>query len=240
MKRVGQLYKDISSFYHILGMTDKVCGSVRNKKKVDRFESFKAEHIYHIYMKLKKKDFSFGRYNIFMIQDPKCRIVMAQDIEDKIINHLISTYALKKVFNSKYTNVMCATRTGYGTIYAVKILKRYLVEMKRKYKNFYILKLDIHKYFYSMNHTILKEILRRKIKDKDVLMMLDNIIDSTNDDYVNKKIMELKKERIHYLEKSSLSNKDKMIKEVKDIPLYTNECGISLGDESSQCMFIHG
>ena len=52
MKRVGQLYKDISSFYHILGMTDKVCGSVRNKKEVDRFESFKAEHIYHIYMKL--------------------------------------------------------------------------------------------------------------------------------------------------------------------------------------------
>ena len=235
MKKVGNLYKDISNFYNIIDMTNKVCKSVRNKKKVDNFESFKIEHIYNIYNRLKKKDFSFGRYNIFMIYDPKCRIVMAQNIEDKIINHLVSEYVLKKVFDSKYTNVLCATRKGYGTLYGVKLIKRYLNEMKCKYNNFYVLKIDIKKYFYSINHDVLKSILRKKIKDKDVLLLLDNIIDSTNDDYINKRIIELKKNRIIYLKNSNLSNKNKLIKEVEEMPLYRTGYGIALGDETSQC-----
>ena len=235
MKRVGNLYQDISCFYHIVAMTDKVCITVRNKKKVDNFESFKSEHIYNIYKRLKKKDFSFSKYNIFMIHDPKCRIVMAQNIEDKIINHLVSSYVLKKVFDSKYTNVLCATREGYGTLYGVKLIKRYLNEMKCKYDNFYVLKLDIKKYFYSINHELLKSILRKKIKDKDVLLLLDNIIDSTNNDSINKRIIELKNNRIIYLKNSNLSNKDKLIKEVEEIPLYRTGYGIALGDETSQC-----
>ena len=235
MKRVGNLYKDISDFYNIVYMTDKVCRIVRNKKKVDSYESFKSEHIYNIYSRLKKKDFSFSKYNIFMINDPKCRIVMAQDIEDKIINHLVSCYALKKVFDSKYTNILCATRKGYGTLYGVKLLKRYLNEMKVKYDNFYVLKLDIKKYFYSVNHEILKSILRKKLKDKDVLKLIDSIIDSTNDSYINKKIIELKNSRISYLKNSNLSNIDKLIKEVESIPLYKTGYGIALGDETSQC-----
>lgn len=88
MKRVDNLYKDIANFYSIYDMTNNVCTSVRNKKKVDKFETFKMEHIYHIYNKLKKKDFTVGKYNIFMISDPKCRIVMVQDIEDKIMKYL--------------------------------------------------------------------------------------------------------------------------------------------------------
>ena len=47
----------------------------------------------------------------------------------------------------------------------------------RKYK--YVLKGDISKFYPSVNHTILKRILRQKIKDKKVLSLLDTIIDST-------------------------------------------------------------
>ena len=235
MKRATNLYRDLANFYHIVDMTDIVCRRVRNKKKVDKFESFKSEHIYHIYHKLKKKDFKIGKYNIFMINDPKCRIVMSQDIEDKIINHLVSLYALKKVFDSKYTNVLCATRTGYGTLYGIKRLKKYLIEMNKKYDNLYILKIDIHKYFYSMDHEILKTIIKRKIKDKDVLNLLNKIIDSTNEEYINNKIRKLKKNRIDYLKNSNLTNKNQLIKEVEEIPLYEVGKGVALGNETSQC-----
>lgn len=234
MKRVNNLYKDISNFNNIIDMSYKVCKRVRNKKKVDKFESFYSEHIYHIYNRLKNKDFNIGNYHIFMINDPKCRIVMSQDIEDKIINHLVSYYALKKVFDSKFTNILCATREGYGTIYGIRQVKRYLIKMKNKYSNFYILKIDIHKYFYSIDHDILKNILRHKIKDKDVLQLLDNIIDSTNNSYINNKIIELKRNRINYLRNSNLNNKYNLIKEVEEIPLYKENEGVALGNESSQ------
>ena len=234
MKRQNNLYKDICKIENIIKMTDKVCSKVRNKKKVDKFESYKVEHIINIYNRLNNKDFRFDKYNIFMITDPKARIVMAEEIEDKIINHLVADYILVKVFENKYGNCMCATRVGKGTLYGVKLLKKYLNLMKRKYDNFYILKIDISKYFYNIDHDILKEILSKKIKDKDALNILYSIIDSTNFAYVNLEISKLKKMRINYLKMSNLNNKNKLINEVDVIPLYEYGKGVALGNQTSQ------
>ena len=71
-----------------------------------------------------------------MITDPKTRIVMALDLEDKIINHLVAEYILVKVFESKYTDNMCATRIGKGTSYALKLLREYINDIKREHNNF--------------------------------------------------------------------------------------------------------
>ena len=234
MKRANNLYPFLCEFNVILNMTYNVCKRVKNKKKVDRFESFISEHLYHIKTRLDSKDLNVGKYNIFMITDPKCRIVMAQNIEDKIINHLIAEYVLVKVFESKHTDSMCATRLGKGTIYGVKLLKKYLNKMKRDHNNFYYLKIDIKKYFYSIDHNILKKILISNIKDKDALNMLFSIIDSTNFKYVNERIKKLKDGRIKYLINSNLSNKNKLIEEVNNIPLYKYGKGVALGNQTSQ------
>ena len=234
MKRLNNLYEETCKLDNIIKMTNKVCTRVKNKEKVTKFENYKSEHILSIYKRLNERDLNVGKYNIFMITDPKCRIVMAQNIEDKIINHLIADYVLVKTFDNKYDSSMCATRIGKGTLYGVKLLKKYLNEMKRKYDNFYVLKIDISKYFYKIDHKILKQILRKKIKDKDTLNLLDSIIDSTNEQYINEEIIKLKKTRIDYLKQSSLKNKKKLIKEVEEIPLYKKGKGAALGNETSQ------
>ncbi len=219
-------------------MTDKVCSRTKNKKKVYNFELYKFEHIYNIYRRLKNRNIGPIKYNIFMISDPKCRIIMAQELENKIINHLIADNALVKVFESKYTNGMCATRVGKGTLYGIKLLKKYINEIKYKYDNFYVLKLDISKYFYTVDHEILKRILNDKIKDKEVIKMLNEIIDSTNEEYVNETICKLKSNRIKYLNDLNVKNKDKLIKEVEDIPLYKYGKGLALGNQTSQIFGI--
>ncbi|MBR2707806.1 MAG: hypothetical protein IKE90_00035 [Bacilli bacterium] len=234
MKKASNLYKYICNINNIVDMTDKVCKTVRNKKKVDIFENKKIEHIINIYNRLNNKNFKFDKYNIFMITDPKCRIVMAEEIEDKIINHLVAKYILVKTFENKYIDSMVATRKNKGTLYGVKLLKHYLNKMKRKYDNFYFLKLDISKYFYSIDHNILKEILKKKIKDKDALNIIFSIIDSTNKKYINEEIKKLKENRINYLKNTNLNNKDKLIKEVEEIPLYKESKGVGLGSQTSQ------
>ena len=143
-------------------------------------------------------------------------------------------YVLVKTFENKYGNNMCATRIGKGTLYGVKLLKKYLNQMKRKYNNFYVLKLDISKYFYKIDHNVLKNILKKNIKDRDALNILYSIIDSVNEDYVNKKIIKLKQSRINYLKQSNLKNKNKLIKEVEEIPLYEYGKGVALGNQTSQ------
>ena len=136
MKRLNNLYDDMCDLDNIIRMTDKVCSRVRNKKLVDRFETYKAEHIVNIKNRLDSRNVKFNRYNIFMITDPKCRIVMSLNIEDKIINHLVSEYILVKVFENKFTNNMVATRINKGTSYGIKLLKRYLNEIKKESSNF--------------------------------------------------------------------------------------------------------
>ena len=234
MKKQNNLYSDTCDFNNIIDMTDKVCSRVRNKKKVDIFEKYKSEHIYNIYKRLNDRSLDVRKYNIFMITDPKCRIIMAQEIEDKIVNHLVAQYILVNVFENKYTNSMCATRKNKGTLYGIKLLKKYINDLKKKHKEFYVLKLDIKKYFYNIDHQILKNILSKKIKDKDALNILYSIIDSTNNNYVNIDIDRLKKKRIAYLEKSNLINKEHLIDETKSVPLYEYGRGVALGNQTSQ------
>lgn len=147
MKRLNNLYNDMCDLNNIIKMTDKVCSRVRNKRLVDRFEVYKSEHIINIKNRLESKNVIFNKYNIFMITDPKCRVIMSLNIEDKIINHLVSKYIVVKTFESKYTDSMIATRKNKGTSYGIKLLKKYLNEIKKEYSNFYILKIDIKNIF---------------------------------------------------------------------------------------------
>ena len=180
MKRASNLYSELYNIDNIINMTDKVLSKVRNKRRKEEFILYKSEHIINIKNRLESRNFNLEKYHIFLITDPKCRVILSQNIEDKIINHLIAEHILKKVFEPIYINSMCATRIGKGTSYAIRLMKKYINEMKLKDDNFYILKMDIKKYFYNIDHDVLKRILRKSIKDKDTLMILNKIIDSTN------------------------------------------------------------
>lgn len=106
MKRYNNLYDETYKLDNIISMTDKVLTKVKNKDKVAKFELYKSEHIINIKRRLESGYKDIGKYNVFMITDPKCRIVMGQDIEDKIINHLVAEHILNKVFEDKYTSFM--------------------------------------------------------------------------------------------------------------------------------------
>jgi len=147
MKRRSNLYKQTYTLNNIITMTNKVCSTVSNKQKVGKFELYKTEHIINIRDRLLNQNLNFGRYNIFLITDPKCRVVAAQEIEDKIINHLIAEHVLVETFEPKFTSSMIATRKGKGTSYGINLLKKYLNEIKNKYDTFYVLKIDIKNIF---------------------------------------------------------------------------------------------
>lgn len=228
MKSISNIYHKVYDIDNINKMCDLVCSKMKNKEKAEKFMLYKSEHIINIRNKLMSKNLDFSKYSIFLITDPKCRVIMSQSIEDKVINHLVSKYLLVDVYENIYTNSMCATRKGKGSSYGIHLLKTYLNKIKYKYTNFYYLKIDIKKYFYSIDHNILKSILSHKIKDKDALEVLYKIIDSTNNNYINKRIDNLKNNRINYLKDNNL------IREVEEIPLYKYNKGCSIGNQTSQ------
>ena len=127
---------------------EEVSKNVRNKKKINDFEKYKITYLESIYNVLISNNYKPLRYNIFLIRDPKYRIIMSQGIYDKVINHYITKYALIPKLTKYLDDRNIATRKDMGCSYGVKLVKKY-IELNKKYGKFYVLKIDIRKYFYN-------------------------------------------------------------------------------------------
>ncbi len=233
MKRKNNLYYAICNLDNIRFIYDtKVKITTKNKKKVLGFDNYYLENIFSIKDILSNEKYIPGHYNIFLVSEPKIRVVMSQNMYDKIINHLVSYYILKPVILPCLIEQNVATRELKGTDYGIKLFKKYLNKIKYEADEFYILKFDISKYFYNINHKVLKEMLNKKIKDKKALHILYQIIDSTNEKYINNSIKHL----VECYKKKDISEKVK--EELDKIPIYENGKGLPIGNMTSQILAI--
>ena len=221
-KKSNNIYDSVitmDNLYDIWLIIKKTC---KNKKELYYFELNLNENIYSIYKKLKNKTYIPSKFKCFMIFEPKPRLVMSQTIEDKIVNHFIAKYYLLPYIENSLIDSNVATRKNKGSSYAMKLLKKYINKLliNNKNKEIYCLKIDVSKYFYSINHEILIDMVSKKIKDKDIINLIKIIIKETNSTYVNKIIK-------YYNNKYNI-----------DIPLYINNKGLSIGAMSSQFLAI--
>lgn len=177
MKRIGNLYKNIYDFDNIVQAYNEVCKNTKNKRKVAIFRSYKCMYISRIYEILKNREYKVGTYNVFTFYEPKERRIVSQNMQDKVVNHLVARYILYPALLPCLLDCNVASRKNMGTNKGILYFKDFYRKSKIKYKNFYILKCDISKFFASINHDVLKEKLKRKIKDKEALKIVFDIID---------------------------------------------------------------
>ncbi len=237
MKRKRNLYSSIT-YEDIRRVYQKqIRVNTKNKIKIRKFEDFYSINLARVKRILDDKSYVPSKYNIFLIKEPKYRIIMSQNISDKLINHVIAEKVLLSVLDKCLIDTNVATRISRGTHFGIKRLKKYLREMKG---DVYALKVDISKYFYNINHDILFELLKRKIKDKDALDILFKIISSTDKDYINREIIFLKSKELEKIEKMNISDKmrDKKINDVLNIPIYKKGKGLPIGNMTSQIMAV--
>ena len=177
MKRKGNLYQEIYKFENIVSAFNEVCKNTKNKKKVANLREYKCIYISRIYNILKDKKYKPGPFNVFTIYEPKERRIVSQNMQDKIINHLVARYILYPAILPCLLDVNVASRKGLGTSEGVRLAQNFHRICKVKYKTYYILKCDISKFFASIDHDILKQKLERRIKDKDALKIVFDIIE---------------------------------------------------------------
>ena len=181
MKRKGNLYQDICKFDNIVSAFNEVCKNTKNKRKVAKCRDYKCIYISRVEQILKNKEYTVGPYNIFTIYEPKTRRIVSQGMEDKIVNHLISRYILYPALMPCLIDGNVASRKDMGTKKGLELAFNFHRICKIKYGTYYILKCDISKFFSSIDHDILKEKLKRKIKDKDALDIVFSVIDSDDE-----------------------------------------------------------
>ncbi len=179
MKRVGNIYSNLYDLNHIISVYNRIKCNTKNKYRIEQFDDYFCINIVNIYNVLKYNKYEVGKYNLFIIYEPKQRLILNQDLFNKIVNHLVGN-ELINVLEKSLIDSNVAVRINKGTSYGIKLVKKYINELN----NYYCLKIDIKKYFYSINHNILKDLLSKKIKDKLFLDVLYKIIDSSDEDYI--------------------------------------------------------
>lgn len=212
--------------------------NTKNKKKLIQYELFLSCNIITIYNNLVSKGYCHQQYNIFLIKEPKYRIIMSEVMSDKIVNHLVSKYILSPLIEPKLIPMNVAVRNDKETKKGIYYIKKYINKFKLNYDKFYVLKCDVTKYFYSIDHKILIEKLKKLLVDKDILKLITKIISSTNEEYINVSINKIINEEIKHLEKMNLSDMKVQINSLKSIPLYHQGKGLPIGNMTSQILAI--
>lgn len=175
MKRIGNFYEKVISLDN-LQKADELARKGKTKSYgVKVHDKNRNENILQLHKILENKTFKTSDYHIFKIYEPKEREVYRLPyFPDRIVHHAIMN-VIEPIWMSVFTDDTYSCIKGKGVHAAVKKLKKDMNDVKGTK---YCLKLDIKKFYPNINHDILKSIIRKKIKDKDLLLLLDGIIDS--------------------------------------------------------------
>lgn len=175
MKRIGNLYTRICSIEN-LNLADAIARKGKSKQQgIEVHDLQREENIQQLHLALMNKAFRTSEYTTFKVYEPKERVVYRLPyFPDRITHHAIMN-VLEPIFCSVFTSDTYSCIKGKGIHAAARGVKRAL---KDEAGTIYCLKLDIKKFYPSVDHAILKQLLRRKIKDQDLLWLLDEIIDS--------------------------------------------------------------
>lgn len=175
MKRIGNLYDKICSIENLTMADEKARRGKLKSYGVKKHDKSREENIKKLHRALLNGSFKTSPYFIFRIREPKEReIYRLPYFPDRIVHHAIMNIMepiwIKTLTADTYS---CIPNKGIHAL--VKKLKS---DLKDVSGTKYCLKLDIKKYYPSINHDILKQIVRRKLKDARLLKLLDEIIDS--------------------------------------------------------------
>ncbi len=141
--------------------------NVKNKRRIYEFEKYKLEYLTLCADIINEGNYKGGYYNIFIIYEPKLRVIMSQKLLDKIINHYITRTILIPKLDKFLLDENTATRINKGNSYAINLFKSGIEYYKRRYKTFYFLKLDIKKYFYNIDHEVLKSLIKPYLDNEE-------------------------------------------------------------------------
>ncbi len=173
-------YQDLISIENLFQAWDEFRKGKRKRKDVQIFERNLEDNLFNLHYLLKDKTYRHRKYQSFYVHDPKQRHIHKAQVQDRIVHHLLYKY-LYKLFDKSFIFDSYSCRLEKGTHKAIKRLEKFTRIVSRNYtKDCWAIKLDIKKFFASVDHRILINFLKKQIKDQDVLWLLKEIINSFN------------------------------------------------------------
>jgi len=140
------------------------------------------DNVLSLHEDLREKTYQHGSYEFFKINDPKPRDIHKASVRDRLVHHAVYKI-LYPHFDRYFIYDSYSCRLGKGTHRAIQRFQIFANKVSRNHhRSAWVLKGDIRKFFASIDHNILKAILKRHIPDDDINWLTSQLIDSFSTD----------------------------------------------------------
>jgi RNA-directed DNA polymerase len=171
-------YNQISSYENLLLAFKKAAKHKSKKEYVIKFRKDLRENIQKLRIELLFHSYNPRPLKTFIIRDPKTRKISKSEFKDRIVHHAICNI-LEPLFNKIFIYDSYANRKNKGTLKALQRFDYFRKKVsKNNTKNVFILKADIKHYFEEVNHKILINLIKRKIKCSKTLWLIKKILEN--------------------------------------------------------------
>jgi len=171
MKRIGGLFEQILKLDNFLVAFHRAARGKRYRSEVRKFQKDLPDWLGSISERLSCGSFTFGRFHQFLIRDPKERIITAPCFEERVVHHSIMNIC-EPVLDRWLIDDTFACRIKRGREAAVARANRFCRSQP------WCLKLDIRKYFDSISHDRLLDLLTRRFKEVSLHALFERIVRS--------------------------------------------------------------
>lgn len=154
--------------------------SLRNE--IILFNLKQEEYIMWLYEQLKNRTYKHSGYTTFYVTEPKLRMIEKSIYMDRIVHRWYVDNFMKEYFVKSFINTSYACLENRGMHKACIDVQNAMKHCKRIWNNYYIIKMDVSKYFKNIDKEILYEILQRKIKDEKLLWLTKEILYSNGEE----------------------------------------------------------
>lgn len=178
MKIYKNCFNKIISSENLFSAWDKFKSDKQKKQDVQQFEWNLEKNIFQLHRDLEQKTYKHGPYVSFYIHDPKQRQIHKAIVRDRILHHAVFN-VLNPIFEPTFISNSFSCRVSKGTHKGVDSLYKKLRQVSRNgFEPCFALKCDIKKFFETVDHSKLLSIIHKKIKDKDTVWLLEEIVES--------------------------------------------------------------
>lgn len=173
MKTFNQLYPQIVAFENLLLAVRNCERGKRYRHDAGSFRTNREREILQLQRALKAQCYHPGEYRERVIHRPKRRLISAAPYRDRVVHHALCQVVMP-LFERRMIQDLYSNRDDMGTHAAIRRCRHFT----RRYR--YVLKCDIGKFYPSIDLEILKQIVRRTIRCRETLWLMDTLIDHSN------------------------------------------------------------